>query len=670
MTMRQTMPKSTMDHYELEPSTRTRIWAVGISRLGGLYQDIVADYESRAEVRLVSRGFDDAVEAIRTAAPGSVDVVVAAGSNGAYLRSRVEVPVVLVNVTGFDVMDALTRARRTAQTIGLVTYGEPPVELGRFTSAFGITLEHRTYRSAQDAENQVLDLKEHGVSVIAGPGLVTDLAEREGLRGVFLYSHASVRAAFDTALDVAYGGRQEAAKRARLDTILRHLRDGVLTMDAQGRVESINPRMSEICGVTAAMALGKPLNLLLPGVEVPRSSIADENAEFVHTIGAKRYVMHAIALTSQGVQTGVMLTAQESQAVQRIDRSLRSRHRPAQLIARYRLDDMVGQADSMQRLRDMAKRYARSDATVLISGESGTGKELVAQGIHNASERSAFAFVAVNCGAFPETLLESELFGYEEGAFTGARRGGKPGLIETAHGGTLFLDEIGEMPLPLQTRLLRVLQEREVVRLGANEPTPVDIRVVAATHRELDRLLEQGRLRDDLYYRLNILRLRMPPLRERRADLAGLMHVFLERAARRAAADLPIAALVEALRPVCSAYAWPGNVRELENVMERVAIFLAAGDDGVTGVVRVCDAVFAHPGHMWAEIAPELLVDQSATAAPASLKDSGRDRERALIRQLLVEYDGDQRQVCRRLGISRSTLWRRLREADGGVKGG
>jgi len=651
-----------MDISPAEPSARTRIWAVGISRLSGLYQDILADYEDRAEVRLVARGFDDAVEAIGQAAPGAVDVVVAAGSNGAYLRSRVQVPVVLVNVTGFDVMDALTRARRSAQSIGLITYGEPPMELSRFTSAFGITLEHRSYRSAQDAENQVLDLKEHGVHVIAGPGLVTDLAEREGLRGVFLYSHASVRAAFDTALEVAHGGRLEAAKRSRLDIILSHLRDGVLTIDARGRIDAINPRMSEICGISARAAIGRPLNELLPGLEMPLPGGAEDNAEWIHTIGAKRYVMHVIALRTQGAQTGLMLTAQESQAVQRIDRSLRSRHRPAQLIARYRLNDLLGEAETMCHLRDLAKRYARSDATVLISGESGTGKELVAQGIHNASHRHAFPFVAVNCGAFPETLLESELFGYEDGAFTGARRGGKPGLIETAHGGTLFLDEIGEMPLPLQTRLLRVLQEREVVRLGANEPTPVDIRVVAATHRMLEQLLEQGRLRDDLYYRLNILRLRVPPLRERRDDLPGLLRAFLARAARRADVALPTDALVQALLPACVVYAWPGNVRELENVVERVAIFLSAGDGGEAGLVQRCKAVIAQPARMWAEIAPELLSATAVGGLAPSLKESGRDRERVLIRQLLVECGGDQREVCRRLGISRSTLWRRMRE--------
>lgn len=648
-------------------STRTQIWAIGISRLGDLYQDIVQDYEEHADIRLVTRGFDDAVEAIRGASPGAVDVVVAAGSNGAYLRSRVDVPVVLVNVSGFDVMDALTRARRTSSAIGLITYGEPPVEFERFTTTFDIKLLHRTYRSARDAENQVLDLKERGVGAIAGPGLVTDLAEREGLRGVFLYSHASVRAAFDTALEVARGGRLEAAKRARLDAILRHLRDGVLALGPTGRVESINPKMAEICGMAAEMAVGKTLSDLIPGLDLNLPALQPGDAEFVHSIGRKSYVMHCIALFEQGLQTGMMLTAQESQALQRIDRSLRSRHRPRHLIARYRLTDLLGQSEAMRRLREVAARYARSDATTLISGESGTGKELVAQGIHNESERRAFPFVAVNCGAFPETLLESELFGYEEGAFTGARRGGKLGLIESAHGGTLFLDEIGEMPLVLQTRLLRVLQEREVVRLGANEPTPVDIRVIAATHRDLDQLMRQGSLRDDLYYRLNILRICVPPLRARLADLPGLIAELLARAARRITVDLPLDALVAGMLPHCMTYDWPGNVRELENIVERIAIFYAAGH-GVDAGWRIgSDGVeVIDPEPALREIAPEMFIVPAAESAGESLKVSVRDRELAVIHSMLQECGGNQLEVCRRLGISRSTLWRRLRTDSSG----
>lgn len=641
---------------------RTQIWAIGISRLGDLYQDIVQDYEGRADIRLVTRGFDEAVEAIRGAASGVVDVVVAAGSNGAYLRSRVDVPVVLVNVTGFDVMDALTRARRTSSAIGLVTYGEPPVEFERFTQAFDIHLLHRTYRSARDAENQVLDLKERGVEVIAGPGLVTDLSEREGLRGVFLYSHASVRAAFDTALEVARGGRLEAVKRARLDAILRHLRDGVLTLGPTGTVESINPKMAEICGMTAGAAAGKTLGALIPGLDLNLPALRPGDAEFVHSIDRKSYVMHCIALFEHGIQTGTMLTAQESQVLQRIDRSLRSRHRPPHLIARYRLTDILGSSEPLRRLREVAARYAKSDATVLVSGESGTGKELVAQGIHNESSRRAFPFVAVNCGAFPETLLESELFGYEEGAFTGARRGGKLGLIESAHGGTLFLDEIGEMPLVLQTRLLRVLQEREVVRLGANEPTPVDIRVIAATHRDLDQLLRQGNLRDDLYYRLNILRLCVPPLRDHLSDLPGLISELLTRAMSRISVGLPLKVLLDGILPYCAAYDWPGNVRELENIVERIAIFYAAdeaGDDGRQG--RAQEPLWTDPETALREIAPEMFALHASAAADESLKVGARDRELAVIRGMLKECDGNQLEVCRRLGISRSTLWRRLR---------
>ena len=218
----------------------------------------------------------------------------------------------------------------------------------------------------------------------------------------------------------------------------------------------------------------------------------------------------------------------------------------------------------MQRARALVQRYAKSNATLLILGESGTGKEMVAQSLHQISARRDFAFVAINCGAFPEALLESELFGYEEGAFTGARKGGKAGLIEAAHRGTLFLDEIGEMPLPLQSRLLRVLQEREVVRLGSTEPTRVDIRVIAATHRALTDGIEAGTFRADLYYRLNILNVALPPLRERPADLMPLAVELLLQVAKREprlrarvknaeAALRALAALAEPLSSVCVA---------------------------------------------------------------------------------------------------------------------
>ncbi|MBN3729283.1 sigma-54 interaction domain-containing protein, partial [Burkholderia sp. Ac-20379] len=238
-------------------------------------------------------------------------------------------------------------------------------------------------------------------------------------------------------------------------------------------------------------------------------------------------------LAASGAATGSVLTFQESRAVERLDRTLRSQPHAQRFSARYRLDDVIGESAAMAHVRELARRYAKSDATVLILGESGTGKEMIAQSLHALSARRAFPFVAMNCGAFPEALLESELFGYDDGAFTGARRGGKAGLFEAAHRGTLFLDEIGEMPLSLQSRLLRVLQEREVVRLGSTEPIRIDVRIVAATHRSLLDAVEAGSFRADLYYRLNILNIALPPLRERPADIAALAAELLAQTARR-----------------------------------------------------------------------------------------------------------------------------------------
>ena len=234
-------------------------------------------------------------------------------------------------------------------------------------------------------------------------------------------------------------------------------------------------------------------------------------------------------IIEQGVRSGSVVTAQDALVAQRIDRSLRTSQRPKHLVARHQLDDLIGASAALERVRRLARAGAAHDATVLLTGESGTGKELVAQGIHNASRRRGNPFVAFNCAALPEGLIESELFGHEEGAFTGARRGGKPGLFEIAHTGTIFLDEIGEMPAALQSRLLRVLQEREVMKLGSGRATPVDVRVIAATHRDLHALVGQGAFRADLYFRLNLLQIELPPLRERRDDIAPLARHLLSR---------------------------------------------------------------------------------------------------------------------------------------------
>jgi DNA-binding NtrC family response regulator len=313
----------------------------------------------------------------------------------------------------------------------------------------------------------------------------------------------------------------------------------------------------------------------------------------------------------------------------------------AQLRERYGLPGLIAQSPAMHAVLDLVERVAPTDATLLIQGESGTGKEVIAKAVHHASARAGRPFVAVNCGAVPETLLESELFGYMRGAFTGAAAN-KHGLFEEADGGTLFLDEIAEMPAALQVKLLRALQSGEVRRLGATQPTTIDVRVIAATHGDLAALISQGTFREDLFYSLNVIQVVLPPLRDRREDIPALAEHFLARAAGKLGRRLRLAppTLERLLR-----YPWPGNVRELENAIERAAILAR------TESVEPDDL----PPHVSAGLQ---LGPSPALPRPSTLADA----ERAHILQTVERFGRNHSGAAEALGIGRTTLWRKLKE--------
>jgi len=626
-----------------------RIVAVSFHRLKDLLRELAPAYRDVADVEVLDRGFEDAVAAIETLRRAQpIDVLVAAGANGAFLRQHVDLPVVLVRAGGFDVMRALGRARDISPRIALVTYGEISPEVEQFNKLFGLGVEQRSYRTEQEARDRVRELRAKGVEVVVAPGLVADLAEAAGMSGIFLYSEDAVREALDDAVEIARVARIEAAKRERLNTILAQLKDGVVAVDMQERIETLNPAMEALLGRSASELLGQRLSEVAPPLSL-RATLRDPGGrqETIEQLGAVTVVTSRTPIVEQGVRTGAVLTCQDPAAIQRVDRHLRSRSREPSRSARYRLADIVGESAAIRRVKDLAAQFARSDATVLIVGESGTGKELLAQGIHRESHRAKQPFIAVNCAAFSESLLESELFGYEEGAFTGARKGGKLGLFEAVHTGTIFLDEVGEMPVPLQTRLLRVLQEREVLRIGATEPTPVDVRVLAATHRNLPQRIEDGEFRRDLYYRLNILRIELPGLRERREDLPALAASLLDKVVTRLRIDRqPAQAIVDELLRHAVGYAWPGNVRELENWIERIAGW-SMGKAGEQSLLQL------------QELIPEIFGGEASIEAQ-SLVACREDTELEFIQRVLRECNGNRQAACDRLGIGRTTLWRKL----------
>jgi propionate catabolism operon transcriptional regulator len=638
------------------------IVAVGYRRINKMLHELVPAFASQAHVDVLDVGFEQAVAQIRQLqASQGVDVVVAAGANGAYLRQHLETPVVLVKVGGFDLMRALAQAKRLSSQIGLVTYEGMAPDLAPYADLFQVRVVQRSYQTEDEAKLGVQTLQEQGIGVVVGTGTVADQADALGLKGVFLYSMDAVRGALEDAVEVARASRIELAKRERLATILTQLSDGVIAVDVHERIETINPAMAQWLGVHPTQWQGRQLSDVCPELSLQQTlRQGTPDVEKIDQVKGKALIVNRMPIVEQGRLTGAVLTCQDPIRIQRVDRHIRSRIKPGALAARHQLDTFLGDSPAAVKLRQLAAQCARSSATVMLVGESGTGKELIAQGIHLASDRRDMPFVAVNCAAVTESLLESELFGYEDGAFTGARRGGKIGLFEAAHNGTIFLDEVGEMPLALQSRLLRVLQAREVLRVGATEPTPVNVRVIAATHRHLRTRVEQGLFRLDLLYRLDILRLEVPALRQRTQDISLIASTLHQRVCERLQLHpQPTEALLATLIHHASAYAWPGNVRELENVVERLVVFRTGHQTPHAENSQVLQALM-----------PELFNAQALLEAPTavqkdtqvSLKLSRLQQAQQDIQTTLLECGGDKALAASKLGISRTTLWRKLRQ--------
>ena len=396
-----------------------------------------------------------------------------------------------------------------------------------------------------------------------------------------------------------------------------------------------------------------PVDLVLTDVRMPGmdgiallSAIAKAEPDLpVIVLSAHGTVPMAVEAMKQGAKEFMLKPFDREEVIATIDRTLRAAagrsSAPPPVPTATRL---VGQSARMQELRELIARAARSNATVLLRGESGSGKEVAAREIHDQSARKSGPFVAVHCAALPETLLESELFGYEKGAFTGAQKR-KPGRVELADGGTLFLDEIGDVRLPVQVKLLRLLQEREFQALGSTSVQKADVRFVAATHRDLEAMVKAGEFREDLFYRLSVVPIWLPPLRERAGDVAELAVKFCAEAAARN--GVGVAKLCEDAVLSLAARPWPGNVRELQSCVERLVVFAGGGE--------------IHADDVELDL-QRLRPVGSADAGAASLGERREEAERRAVQEALARAGGNRTLAARLLGVSRRTLYNKLAE--------
>lgn len=491
----------------------------------------------------------------------------------------------------------------------------------------------RPQDSEASIQAMVKQLVGEGYEAIIGCRVAFNTARNLGIEAVFLKSEpVSIRTALQEAMRILDAKEREKLQAAQLAAIIDNIDEAVIAITPDHRISFFNRHAKRICSSGPATQ---------PDFDRVLSVFESGEKEQITTINGNSVIARSIPLEFNNSIRGKVITLHEVTRIQASESKIRSSFYQKGLYARYQFKDLIGDSVIMQQLSARARTYAGHDSNLLIYGETGTGKEVFAQSIHNHSKRSKGPFVSVNIASLPPSLLESELFGYVDGAFTGARKGGKPGLFELAHQGTLFLDEIGELAPEIQSRFLRVLQEREIMRIGDDKIIPIDVRIISATNRDLFQQTQAGTFRQDLYYRIHVVGLRIPPLRARTEDIPLIFEHYLRRFAGQAGRQ---ANLTTAAKDLLKSCAWPGNIRQLRNLAEVVA--------------------YGETERVDSQHIAEVLGEQEHTSNESGLitiPESGslKQMESEIIRNLLSKHPAET--VCSRLGISRVTLWRKMK---------
>ena len=498
------------------------------------------------------------------------DIIVVRGMTSRALSEKYpETTIVDIKMDAFDVSSALLEAKKKfpgIRKIGLILPSSSICSASILTELLGIEVVMREVRGEEHMESTLREMVKEGCEVFIGGLTLKRVSEKMGLEYVHIKTGPSaIDSSIKDAITAAHILDRERSRLGLMKSLVNNTPDSLLIIDDKGKITAANHAASSF--FRRPDLVGMDAKELFP-LEI--YSVCDD-VEVVQTIGDQTVLITEHPVHIEGEKRATYVSLRLVEDIRRTEKKIRSKLQEKGLTAKYSFSDIVTEQVEMKQLVAKALRYAHVEGNVLLTGETGTGKELFVQSMHNASPRRDKPFVAVNCAALSEQLLESELFGYTEGSFTGAQKGGKTGLFELAQGGTIFLDEIGEMPIRFQAKLLRVIQEREIRKIGGDEFIPVDVRIMSATNQNIPDLIEKGLFRRDLYYRINLLTLHIPPLRERLDDIPAIFKRFVERKSK-ALNIVPPMVEKDALECL-KGYSWPGNIRELRNVAERAVIF-------------------------------------------------------------------------------------------------
>ncbi|MCC8194152.1 MAG: sigma 54-interacting transcriptional regulator [Deltaproteobacteria bacterium] len=553
-------------------------------------------------IRVYQADMRKGVSTARRAIAGGAHVLISRGGTALRIRETLGIEVVEVRPSVFSAFAYIHSCTGPESRIAIVGYN-PLVSI--CTPVCDIL--HRRYRAFEllhrDCFDAAIDeLIAWEPDVIIGDVVSVRLTRARGLDCHLIESsRETLIEAFDQAVLMRNNMNRHHASEKKLSAVLHCAKEGALLLNGDKRVEEVNQRGCNLLHMMREDVIGKPFDAIFPDKDVNAAVASGADMQNTLTrIGERRFILDLVCSPQNMEADSIVVLFQPVETIQQAETSIRTKLVDRGFYAKYTFDSIIHSSNVMRAAIETAKRYSMTDSSIMIHGQTGTGKELFAQGIHNASSRAKGPFVAVNCAALPGSLLESELFGYAPGAFTGALRSGKTGLFELAHNGTLFLDEVAEMDVFLQARLLRTLQTREIMRIGDNKVISVNVRIIAATNRDPQEEVRRGRMREDLFFRLSVLDLEIPPLRERKEDIPRLFLHFLDRYGAKYRWRYPPPSR-QFLRELENC-PWEGNVRALENFAEKYVTLQGLPASATASLARTRDQADGEQGSLDAVI--------------------------------------------------------------------
>ncbi|MGB8991361.1 MAG: sigma 54-interacting transcriptional regulator [Desulfobaccales bacterium] len=607
------------------------------------------------EVTIKYSTMEDAIPIAKALLEEGMEVILGSDGTGSLLIQTLGQPFVNIARTHLDILTALLKAKEYGPFIGITIFGAPLEGITLFDELLSVRTRQVVFNTKAQLVKGITEAVNEGIDCLVGAGVSQHIISALGGKFVRVpLRRDMVLQALKEARAIALARRNEKKNEEEMRTILQIIKEGLIVMDNNGVVKICNQMAADILNAEMKETLNRPLPECLKETGLLRVLESGEaEIDQIHRVNNEYIVVNSLPIRIEDKTQGVVSTFQEATRIHDIDLKLKEKVYLSGFVAKYTINHIEGKSAQIRKVVEKARKYVETDLAILIQGETGTGKEVFGQTIHNLSRRKKWPFVAINCSALTETLLESELFGYDGGAFTGAKKGGKMGLFELGQQGTIFLDEIADITPNIQVRLLRVIEEKKVRRIGGDRLIPVNVRIISSTLKDLRKEIELGRFRMDLYFRLASHRLTLPPLRERLDDIPDILRNLLQRYGKGGGAISP--AMIELMKN----YHWPGNLRELNSLVETYLILL--------GGSRVDEQLFFDLFEEVCQNQPLPASDQQPIQpakgldGPARpLRDQLEEYERSIIHETLKKFRFNKKETAKYLGVSVNTLWRKL----------